>query len=423
MAQQARRLVDRLVGFQVSPMLWQQIKGYKGLSAGRVQSAALKIIYDRQEQIDQFQIQEYWTISGFFRKGEGVSFRTALTHLNGIDLKERPIRTKSEAEHIKNRLVNMRFMVGELKFEQRGYSAPLPFITTTLMQAASSKLRFSSKKTMSVAQELFEDGLITYMRTDSERVSPEFQQETYNWIAGRWGKDYVPESDSSYKTSATSQDAHECIRPTDIRKEPGASGDLSKDQALLYELIHTHFVKSHMAAALHDERTVKIHGSDDKRQATFHGFSSRIVFPGWRVLHRCEENYEPGVEGLLDGDAVMPEEFIGEPHTTKPPNQFTEATLIKTMEKLGIGRPSTYATIIETLMAKEYVVQVQEKLVITDIGKLVIDVLSELFPNILDVEFTSEMEKALDQIGQGELNWECVVGSLQQEIESATRRK
>lgn len=421
MAQQARRLVDRLVGFQVSPMLWKKVKGKPGLSAGRVQSAALKVIYDRHAEINEFTSEDYWTISGIFGNTQGTVFSTVLTHLNDISIKERPIRIASEVDHVKGRLEGMEYFVRESCVEDKSYWPPDPFITTTLMQAASNQLNFPSKKTMSIAQELFESGLITYMRTDSIRVSQEIVDQTHAFISERWGESYIPKTARIKDNTANAQDAHECIRPTDIRKTANLLEDLTTDQNKLYELIYNQFVKSQMAAAIHREKTVKIHGFDQKRTATFHGFSSKVIFLGWRVLQEVNVNLIQGIEELHDEEPIKVMDFESDKHSTRPPSPFTEAKLIEKLERLGIGRPSTYASIIDTLLTKKYVTSVGSRLLITDLGILVIEALEGLFPKILDVGFTANMEQSLDSIANGEIQWESVVQSLHDDIHEAQR--
>ena len=431
MAQQARRVIDRMTGYEVSPMLWRRLRGYKGLSAGRVQSAALKLIYDRHQEIMAFKSKEYWTITGEFSSPPGSVFVTELIQVNGQSLKEAPIASEDQAGEVLGHLQSSTFSIISLQDQQKEYAPPPPFITTSLLKASSSELGLGSKRTMKVAQELFEGiavqgrqatGLITYMRTDSPRVSPEAQKQAREWIAEKYGESFVQDKTKQYEAKEGAQDAHECIRPTDLSITPQSlRGSASADQLKLYSLIYTRFIVSQMAPAVHDERVLTISGVDDSDYCTiFRGFSSRIVFKGWRILGGEGENrYQEGMAEIQESSSVKARGFEAEQHRTKPPGRYTEASLIDTLEKLGIGRPSTYAGIMDTLTGKEYVEIKQKSLNITEIGIKVVETLIQCFPPVLDKEFTAAMERDLDRIATGEVPWHHVVKQLHEKIECA----
>ncbi|MDT3418175.1 DNA topoisomerase-1 [Brevibacillus aydinogluensis] len=439
MAQQARRVLDRLTGYEISPFLWQHIKGQTGLSAGRVQSAALKMLYDREMEIDAFQSRKYWTFEGVFcdeQRGEDP-FHAQLTHFCDSSLRESLVENEEKALAIINSLQNMEYEVEEIVCGKKETHPPAPFITTTLLQAASSSFGFSPKKTMRIAQELFEGvsidgkvhGLITYMRTDSPRVSQEAQKSAKEWIQREYGTKYLPERANDYKVGEQSQDAHECIRPTSLDITPWElSGYLSSEQLKVYELIYTRFIQSQMASAVYNEIVVTIRGyseMDSQETATFKASSTKLLFNGWLVMTgKVQENIQPALKHLEEGSVLLLKNVISQEQRTRPPSRYTSAQLIQTLEKKGIGRPSTYATIVDTLQDRHYIEMGKNNhLKITPLGISVIEVLKATFPPILDYEYTAVMEKKLDQVALGKLEWVQVVQNLYQEIMLAKQGK
>jgi len=419
MAQQARRIVDRLVGFEISPLLWKSVKGHPGLSAGRVQSAALKLLYDRYCDVVAFQQKEYWTIEGIFQ-GEGKApFRAALTQFDQVDLGKGPIQTREEAKSLLYHLERLTYRIGLKQREKKEYGGPPPLITTTLLSAANTQLGISAKKAMLLCQELFEDGLITYMRTDSPRVSPEAANQARQEIIKTWGPEFAPAQMRSYGGQEGAQDAHECIRPTQISVKPEELlKQLNEEQLAVYGLIYRRFLMSQMANSIHDETTIKVMGEGYGHHAIFHAFSSRVLFPGWRVLAaKQEEEGQREIEDLVENEPVQVVHLTDHKHLTKPPAHYTEATLIKKLEALGIGRPSTYSAIISTLTARKYIETRTKKLIITPLGITVVEALGQIFPKILSSKFTAEMEARLDDVADGEVSWVKVADDLYKLIE------
>ena len=416
-AQQARRVLDRLVGYKLSPLLWAKVK--RGLSAGRVQSVAVRLICEREKEIEDFITEEYWTITGDF-KAEGTKdvFTAKLVEVEG-DKAE--ISNAETASALQKRIEKSKFKISSVKRkERRRYPAP-PFTTSTLQQEASRKLGFTARKTMSVAQQLYEGlevggegsvGLITYIRTDSVRVSAEAQEETRGIIAARFGQDFIPPTPPVYKTkTVAAQEAHEAIRPTTIRYRPEEiKSYLSRDQFRLYQLIWNRFVASQMSPAVMDSVSVEIEGGDFLFRAT----GSQIKFAGFLVLY-TEDTDEESVEE----EGILPEMAEGlrteviqvdsQQRFTQPPPRYSEAMLVKALEEKGIGRPSTYAPTIDTILKRHYVLMEEKRFHPTELGKVVVDLLKENFRQIVDPDFTAEMEEKFDQIEEGKEDWVEVI--------------
>ena len=409
-SQQARRILDRLVGYLISPLLWQKVKG--GLSAGRVQSVALRMICEREREIFAFVSKEYWTLTAILKGQESKGFKAKLTKYKGEKL-EKPERELVDEvyEHVKERP----FVVGKVEKKKVKKSPPLPFITSTLQQEAFKALGFSAKKTMTLAQQLYEGielkdkgmvGLITYMRTDSTRLSEEAIRSARAFVEKVYGKDYVALKPYSYKSKGPIQDAHEAIRPTHVELRPeDVSNSLTKDQLALYELIWKRFLASQMAPAVLLQMGIDITAGD----ANFRASGSTVVFNGFTELYTEEEETQEG-EGeplpkVEEGESLILLELKKEQHFTQPPNRYTEATLVKALEENGIGRPSTYATIISNIIERKYVEKVKKHLKPTEMGFLVNDLLIKGFPKIMDLKFTAKMEEDLDRIEKGETSW------------------
>ncbi len=414
-AQQARRILDRLVGYTLSPLLWKKVK--PGLSAGRVQSAALRLIVDREIEIETFQPEEYWTIEALLQGEKGL----VKAKYYGYDGKKRDLRHRQDVDQVLQGIEGAQFIVTSVQPKERRKNPPLPFTTSTLQQEASRKLGFTVRKTMSVAQTLYEGvelgeqgyaGLITYMRTDSTRVSPVAVKEARQYIEGVFGKEYIGR-DRKRKSAPGAQDAHEAIRPTEVRRLPSEIKKyLTEDQYKLYELIWNRFVASQMAAAVYDTVTCDIEANKHVFRAT----GSRLAFPGFTKLYEeGEDNPEEAAEEIIPlsvNERLELKQLDPQQHFTQPPQRYTEASLVKTLEQNGIGRPSTYAPIIATLTEREYVVREKRRLVPTELGRLVDSILREHFPSIVDVGFTADMEKRLDAIEAGSSRWEQVIGEF-----------
>ena len=414
-AQQARRVLDRMAGYQLSPLLWNKVR--KGLSAGRVQSVALRLICDREEEIDAFEPEEYWSITARLRPEDKEEIFIAKLHRQGQE--KIAIPNKEAADKILADLTGHDWVVTSVtKKERRRYPAP-PFTTSSLQQEASKRLRFSAQKTMSLAQQLYEGldigkgsvGLITYLRTDSVRVSAEAKAQARKMIKENFGSDFVPARSPQYKSKGGAQDAHEAIRPTDVYLHPDSLKPyLKRDQLRLYRLIWERFVASQMAPAIVDTVGVDIQVGG----YTFRATGSVIKFPGFMTLY-IEQEEEPAEseEGVLpdleEGQKVKPLEIIPKQHFTQPPPRYSEASLVRTMEELGIGRPSTYAPTIDTLQKRDYVYMEDRRFHPTELGKIVVALLKEHFPNIIDTEFTAQLEQRLDEIEEGKEDWVEVV--------------
>ncbi|MFO7319575.1 MAG: type I DNA topoisomerase [Clostridia bacterium] len=422
-AQQARRVVDRLVGYKLSPLLWSKVK--RGLSAGRVQSVALRLICDREQEIDDFVQEEYWTITASFRPpgapASGEAFEAKLHRFGG---KKLDVKDEAKAREIVAQLSGVEFVVTEVTRKERRRNPAPPFTTSTLQQEASRRLGFSARRTMSVAQQLYEGldigdegtvGLITYLRTDSTRVSAEAQAEALRFIEARFGKEYVPAKPHQYKSREGAQGAHEAIRPTSVLRRPeDLKPYLNRDQLRLYRLIWERFIASQMAPAVFDTLTVDIEGGG----ALFRATGSAVKFPGFMSVYieGQDEETSEGSEGMLPplepGDRLQCLAIEPHQHFTQPPPRYTEAMLVKTLEELGIGRPSTYVQIIDTIQKRGYVTLKDKRFVPTELGKIIVDLLKEHFPDIVDVEFTAHMEEQLDRIEEGEVEWRQVVSEF-----------
>jgi len=404
-AQKARRVLDRIVGYTLSPLLWEKIK--KGLSAGRVQSVALKVICEREEEIEKFVPEEYWTIDALFSK-EGKKFSARLAQLNG---KRANIKTREEAEDLVSGLKDEDFIVSSVVESTKKRRALPPFTTSKLQQAAGNRLGFPSRKTMMIAQQLYEGisiggkavGLITYMRTDSVRVSSQAQEEAKSFISEFYGNDYIPEKDRVYSNKKGSQDAHEAIRPTLVYRTPESlKSYLTRDQYRLYRLIWERFVASQMRDALVKQMKVEIKAGD----ALFRVTGQVLLFDGFLKVAGIPENEEDKkLPHLNKGEKLIPIDIVKEQHHTEPPPRFTDATLVKFLEESGIGRPSTYAPIITTLINRYYIERKNKQFRPTFLGKLTNDLLKQHFSELLDINFTSQMEEKLDQIAEGKLEW------------------
>ncbi len=410
-AQQARRVLDRLAGYLISPFLWRKIK--RGLSAGRVQSVALRMICEREKEIANFVPQEYWTISALLSSSKPPQFTAKLSKIDG---KKTEIHDKTSAERIVDELKNLPFILEKIEKKERRKVPPPPFITSTLQQEAFKRLGFTVKKTMLIAQKLYEGveigaegslGLITYMRTDSIRISPVATREAVQFIKEKFSEDYVPSKPNRWKVGKSSQDAHEAIRPTSIYRTPESlQSYLLKDEFKLYKLIWDRFVSSQMSPALIDETIFSIVAG--KYEFTAKG--QIVKFPGFLKIYSPEEE-EDEKEVLPDaeeGERLNVIEIIPKQNFTQPPPRYTEGTLVKELEQRGIGRPSTYATILSTLQERIYVVKDKGKFIPTDLGMFVVETLVRYFPEIMDYNFTAKMEKELDEITEGERDWVSV---------------
>ena len=406
-AQQARRVLDRLVGYSISPILWKKVK--KGLSAGRVQSIALKLIVDRENEINAFIPEEYWSIDGEFKKGT-KKFKASFW---GIDGKKHPLKTNEDVIKVMERLDGPDFNVDKVEKKERRRNAPLPYTTSSMQQDAANKLNFRTRKTMMVAQQLYEgltlgsqghQGLITYMRTDSTRISPVAQSAAHNDIADQFGEKYSKHG-SKVKNASGAQDAHEAIRPSNVFNTPDAIAKyLDKDQLKLYTLIWNRFVASQMVAAIFD--TVKVNLSQNG--VIFIANGSQVKFDGYLRIYNDSDksNMLPEME---ENETVKKANVKPEQHFTQPPARYSEATLIKTLEENGVGRPSTYAPTLETIQKRYYVRLSAKRFEPTELGEIVNKLIVEFFPNIVNTEFTAEMEKDLDEVEEGKRQWIEVV--------------
>ena len=427
-AQQARRVLDRLVGYEISPLLWRNVKW--GLSAGRVQSAALKLICDREEEIKKFNPEEYWTVDVKLKKGK-KSFPVKLTTKNK---KKIEIKNKEQADQIIDELKENEYIVSKIKKGTKNKNPLAPFTTSTLQQEASKKLNFMTKKTMSVAQQLYEGvevkkfgtvGLITYMRTDSVRISKEAQEKALNFIDETYGKEYVPEEPRVYKGKKNIQDAHEAIRPTYIEITPEiAKANLSNDQYKLYALIWKRFIASQMATCILNTNSLEIKNGDYTLRAS----GSTIKFDGFMKVYEyiSGEEEESVLLPELEENEVLKEESIeGKQHFTQPPARYSEAAFVKLLEEKGIGRPSTYVPTISTLISRKYVDREKKILIPTELGFIVNDILSNYFKQIVDTDFTAEMEVKLDNVEAGKESWTHIVDEfftpLKEDIEKAEK--
>ncbi|WP_019638089.1 type I DNA topoisomerase [Paenibacillus fonticola] len=422
-AQQARRILDRLVGYKISPLLWKKVK--KGLSAGRVQSVAVKIIMDRENEISAFVPEEYWSITAKLKTGNSL-FEAKFHQLKGEKLE---LTNEEQVNGILKSIEGARFTVAEVKERERLRHPAAPFTTSSLQQEAARKLNFRAAKTMSVAQQLYEGvdlgkegtvGLITYMRTDSTRIAESAQEEAKEYIKDKYGESFVPESPRQYsKKAAGAQDAHEAIRPTSALRDPeSVKSFTSRDQYRLYKLVWERFMASQMASAVLDTLSADITAGE----TTFRAVGSKIRFHGFMKVY-VEGNDDGTTEDdkylppLQAGDQLETETIEPKQHFTQPPPRYTEARLVKTLEELGIGRPSTYAPTLETIQKRGYVAIEDKKFMPTELGELVIEQMEQFFPEILDVEFTAHMEDDLDNVEEGSEDWVRVLSDFYESFE------
>lgn len=423
-AQQARRVLDRLVGYQISPVLWAKVK--RGLSAGRVQSVALRIVADREEQINAFISKEYWTLTGAFSvEGDKKPFTA---DFYGTKDKKMTIGSEEEMDAIIKEMKKAKFSVSDVKETERTKKSPLPFTTSTLQQEAAKSLNFSTQKTMRLAQGLYEGvavkgrgtvGLITYLRTDSTRISEDAKKMAYDYIEENYGADYQGTAQKKETSGKKIQDAHEAIRPTYVDLTPAAVKDsLSRDHFRLYQLIWKRFLASRMAPAKLATTTVKI----DSDKYRFTSAASKVVFNGYLAIYQTDEDKidkKKISKKITVGTQMNAEQFDKKQHFTQPPAHFTEASLVKTLEELGIGRPSTYAPTISTIINRHYVAKEQKNLYITELGEVVNSIMKKSFASIVDVNFTAYMEGLLDRVEDGSVKWKTVVENFYPDLHEA----
>lgn len=425
-AQQARRVLDRMVGYKISPVLWAKVK--RGLSAGRVQSVALRIICDREEEINAFIPEEYWTIDATLNvKGEK---KPLVAKFYGDENGKIQIHNQSELDAILKEIESCEYKVLEVKKGERTKKPPLPFRTSTLQQEASKHLNFSTQKTMRLAQQLYEGvdikgsgtvGLITYLRTDSTRVSEEAEAAASEYISANYGADYVGGSVDTKKNTAKIQDAHEAIRPTDLNRSPAIVKDsLSRDLFRLYQLIWNRFAASCMTPAVYETTSVTI-GAGKYR---FHVSASKVKFDGFMSVYSLDEEKSDRVflsKSLDEASELTEEEIEPKQHFTQPPAHFTEASLVKTLEELGIGRPSTYAPTITTILGRRYIVKENKNLYVSELGEVVNNIMKEAFPEIVDERFTANMESLLDKVEEGTVDWKMIIRNFYPDLDAAVK--
>ena len=427
-AQQARRMLDRMVGYKISPLLWQKVK--RGLSAGRVQSVVLRLIGDREDEINAFIPEEYWSLDAHLKiTGEK---KVLEAKFYGTEDEKLTIHSREEAEKIRDEMEKEPFQVKEIKTGERTRKAPLPFTTSTLQQEAAKVLNFSTQKTMRIAQQLYEGidikgngtvGLITYLRTDSTRIAEEADVAARAFIQEEYGEQYVAEKTQSKNSGKKIQDAHEAIRPSDITRTPMFVKDsLSRDQFRLYQLIWRRFTASRMENARYETTSVKI-GAGKYR---FTAATSRVLFDGFMPVY-TQDGDETGKANTLlskmtEDTSLSLKEIQERQHFTQPPAHYTEASLVKTLEELGIGRPSTYAPTITTLLTRRYVTKENRNLYMTELGEIVNNMMKEAFPSIVDVNFTANMESLLDMVEEGKVNWKTVVSNFYPDLEEAVQK-
>lgn len=423
-AQQTRRMLDRLVGYSISPLLWQKVK--RGLSAGRVQSVALRIICDREEEINAFIPEEYWSLDAIINI-QGTK-KPLIAKFYGNKDGKLEIKNKEQIDDILQKLEGASYVVQDIKRGERTKKAPLPFTTSTLQQEASKQLNFSTQKTMRIAQQLYEGikikgrgtiGLISYLRTDSTRVSDMADSMAKAYVESNYGEEYIADVQKTEKKSGNKvQDAHEAIRPTDIELSPViVKEDLSRDQFRLYQLIWKRFVASRMKNAKYETMSVKISAGD----YVFTSSASKLVFDGFMSVYSDDDEKSSNVLiKNLDKDTVLDfKEFDYKQHFTQPPAHYTEAALVKALEELGIGRPSTYAPIITTITARRYVVKEQKNLYVTELGEIVNEIMKTAFPVIVDTSFTANIESLLDMVEEGTIQWKTIVRNFYPDLEEA----
>jgi DNA topoisomerase I len=421
-AQQARRILDRLVGYNISPLLWKKVK--KGLSAGRVQSVAVRLIIDREKEINSFNPEEYWTIDGDFLKGI-ESFEASFYGVGG---KKVELNSEAEVDKILKQMNGNKFVVQSVTKKERKRNPAPPFTTSSLQQEAARKLNFRAKKTMMLAQQLYEGielgkegtvGLITYMRTDSTRISEVAQTEANLYIESTFGKEYLLETLRKEKKQTNSQDAHEAVRPTSTLRDPQSMKEfLSRDQLRLYKLIWERFIASQMASAVMDTMSVDLKNGD----VIFRANGSKVKFPGFMKVYvegtdDQTEVRDKMLPNLQEGDEVIKKDIEPKQHFTQPPPRYTEARLVKTLEELGIGRPSTFAPTLDTIQKRGYVALDNKRFIPTELGEIIHQLILEFFPEIIDVAFTVKMEQGLDDIEDGKINWVKIIDDFYRDFE------
>lgn len=413
-AQQARRVLDRIVGYSISPILWKKVK--KGLSAGRVQSVTLKLIIDRENEINAFKPEEYWTIDGTFKKGTR-QFQASFYGMNGKKMK---LATNDDVKNVLSHIEGDEFTVESVEKKERKRNAPLPYTTSSMQQDAANKINFRTRKTMMVAQQLYEginigsgvQGLITYMRTDSTRISPIAQNEAATFITDRFGEKYSKHG-SRVRNASGAQDAHEAIRPSSVFNTPeNIAKYLDKDQLKLYTLIWNRFVASQMTAAVFDTMSVKL----EQNGVQFAANGSQVKFDGYLAIYNDSDKNKM-LPDMEKGDIVKRVNTNPEQHFTQPPARYSEATLIKTLEENGVGRPSTYAPTIETIQKRYYVKLVSKRFEPTELGEIVNSLIVEFFPDIVNVKFTADMEAKLDDVEVGKEQWQKVIDEFYKPFE------
>ena len=432
-AQQTRRILDRVVGYRISPLLWAKVK--RGLSAGRVQSVALRMIADREEEISAFIPQEYWTLDALL-KAEGQAEPFTVHYYgriseDGKTVKEE-LENSAQVGEITKAIGNAAFEVTEVKKSERSRKSPLPFTTSTLQQEASRTLGFSTQKTMRIAQQLYEGveikgsgtvALITYLRTDSTRISDEAQAMASEYILANYGEQYLLNREKTGKSESKIQDAHEAIRPTDLQNIPSSIKDsLSRDQYRLYQLIYKRFLASRMSAARYENTQVRVAAD---RSYIFTASASRLLFDGYQCVYNQEDNEDKGeklkVELNKDSRLTL-EKFDPKQHFTQPAPHYTEASLVKALEEQGIGRPSTYAPTITTILARHYIVKEDKNLYLTELGEVVNSMMKRAFPSIVDPTFTANLEGLLDGVAEGSVKWKTVIENFYPDLDEAVSR-
>lgn len=410
-AQQARRILDRLVGYKISPLLWKKVK--KGLSAGRVQSVAVKIVIDREKEIRNFKPEEYWTVTATFQEGN----ETFTAKFHGYGKEKMELHNEEEVQKLLTHIADETFKITSIRKSERRRNPAAPFTTSSLQQEAARKLKFRAGKTMAIAQQLYEGialgkkegtvGLITYIRTDSTRISETAREEARGYIADKYGQPYLQAKPRATKKQAGAQDAHEAVRPTSVWREPASvKAHLSRDQYRLYKLVWERFVASQMAPAVMDTVSADLYAGD----ALFRATGSKLKFPGFMKVYvegkddakREEDKFLPPLE---EGQQYEAQKIDPQQHFTQPPPRYSEASLVKTLEELGIGRPSTYAPTLDTIQKRGYVALEERRFIPTELGEIVIELMGEFFPEILDTEFTAHMEESLDSVEEGTADW------------------
>lgn len=423
-AQQARRVLDRVVGYGISPLLWAKIK--RGLSAGRVQSVALRMICDRENEIDAFIPEEYWTMEASLNiKGEK---KPLVAKFYGDRNGKIDIKNAAQMQKILDEVKNSGFSIESVKKSEKIKKSPLPFTTSTLQQEAAKTLNMSTKRTMNIAQQLYEGvdikgrgtvGLITYLRTDSTRVADEAKTASKDYISENYGEKYLPQSSNTKKDDKKIQDAHEAIRPTDLSLSPAlVKESLQRDQFRLYQLIWKRFVASHMAPAQYETTSVRIGAGE----YIFTVSASKIVFDGFMSVYKSDDDNEETnalAKGLDENSVLTLDDVNGTQHFTQPPAHFTEASLVKALEEQGIGRPSTYAPTISTIIARHYVIKENKNLYISELGNAVNNIMMTAFPTIVDVKFTANMESLLDGVAEGTVEWKEIIRNFYPDLKVA----